>query len=1115
MSGCNLSRLIGFVFIIMFVFGSKITIAQTDASKDDAKTNNHRGKRKESKLKLLSEETDGKKVPLSKSFLSFEEATPPSGWTTTSANPLTTDSSHFKVGRKSLKWKWNAHDTLQVDNPDNLMTVSSNSNNSIGFYTWVYNENAVVDSLQFLITDAAKTVNLSFKMYVGFKGWRCVYVDLKKDLRYNFNPSKPLRYLQVIAPSNGSGTLCFDVFMMQNTAVWHKANDFFVNVSTKIPYDFVSPRLLKPDTSSVNLSDSVSANSIEKKLEAWIIDDSKIDGDKRGYLNARLKGIKEWINVALKRRYSPISNLKFERKADNSVVAYDSVTQVGKGLFPELVTYSQKISEYTGGVLLQLAMNYKLNKVKSDLQRCIDILDWMNDQGLADGSVMGTLYRFKERFTALPQAFFILRNDLPPSTFNNTLNAIHWLSLVGTVYGDKYPTMDSKNADDIRSAAVGKLIYALSLKNQKERIVTLDSLQSFFNYAFSVAPGNTDIFKYDYSTYHHEGPYTSAYGNNALGQATLIYYFMDNTKFALSNSTYNQLRNTWIRYDLMSTNYGTPAGTGGRFPVKANIMLDATQEIAALALTQRGLVDDTLKGMFIRLMNIDKVSLRENLLLHSAANMQYSESIGAAKDLIRALNLPISPRDSMEPTDLRYMPYSGLFIHRNKGWLTTIKGFSRYIYDYETIRSPENHLGRYLSYGNMEISSSVYKKSRLVDSCYDWSHIAGTTVKYLPMSVLERQDAELPSWHFSDETFLGGVRLNESVGTFSMNLHNTTEEFDASFRAKKSSFFFGDIIYCMGSSISNNDNSNLTHTTLYQTLLPENSSPLVYINGVIDTVSHNYPSAKNNMSIMDSWGNAYIIYGGNDSLYIKREERDNLVNNTNDNTLLYRTYDAAYLSHGKSPNNKKYNYAVLLQPSQKTIDLMMNTKSPVIEVIRQDDSAHVVFNTAKAVFGYAFFKPTETLNDNRSILKKVYSPSILMETVNSGSLSRTIVFTDPDLRRNGDKKSDTLNGLNKLDSVDVKGKYVLTGGDNSNVTIKYLGSNMSRIYINASEGRTYTIQLKAIVPDAKAFIKEDGSLLRKNSINSLGTTVRKRLSKMSLDFVSLKGPIPKSSYLEV
>ena len=1087
MRGCNLTRISCFIVILMVVLGTKVSIAQTDLSKDETNPSHHRGSKKESKLKRLSEDTEGKKVPLSKTYLSFEESTPPSGWTNTGVNPLTTDSAHYKVGRKSLKWKWNAHDTLQADNPDNLLTVSSNSNNSIGFYTWVYNENPKEDSLKFLISDAAKTVNLSFNIYLNFKGWRCVYVDLKKDLHYDFNPSKPLRYLNMIAPNYGSGTLCLDVLMMQNTAVWHKANDFIVNVSAKIPYDYVSPRLLKPDTSSVNLADTVFANRIEKKLADWIIDDSKIEGDKRGYLNGRIKAIQNWINVALKRRYSPINNLKFERKSDNSVIAYDSVTNEGRGLFPELISYSQKISDYTGGVLLQLAMNYKLNKSKADLQRCIDIFDWMNDQGLADGSVMGTLYRLKERFTALPQAFFILRNDLPANTYNNTLNTIHWLSLVGTAYGKKYPSMDSKNADDIRSAGVGKLIYALCLKNQKERIVTLDSLQSFFNYAFSVAPGNTDIFKYDYSTYHHEGPYTSAYGNNALAQATLIYYFLDNTKFALSNSTYNQLRNTWMRFDLMSTNYGTPAGTGGRFPLKTNVLLEGTQAIAALALTQKGLVDDSLKGMFIRLMNIDKASIRENLVMQTSANMQYAESIGAAKDLIRALNLPISPRDSMERTDVQFMPYSGLFIHRNKGWLTTIKGFSRYIYDYETIRSPENHLGRYLSYGNMEISSTVYKKSRLVDSCYDWSHIAGTTVKYLPMSLIKEQDADLPSWHFSDETFLGGVRLNDSIGAFSMNLHNTTEEFDASFRAKKSSFFFGDVIYCMGSSIRNNDNANLTHTTLYQTLLPENTSPLVYINGDVDTVSHNFPSAKNNLSIKDSWGNAYIVFGGNDSLYVKREVRDNLVNNSNNTTLLYRTYDVAYLSHGTAPNNKKYNYAVLLQPPQKTIDRMMNTKSPVFQVLRQDDSAHVVYHTLKDIFGFSFFTPTAVLNLNRSILKQVYSPSILMETVNNSSSVRTIAFTDPDLRRTTNKKDDTLVGLNKLDSIDVRGKYVLTGGDNSNVTIKYLGSNMSRLYINASEGRTYIIQLKEVAHDAKTFIKNGGSLQQENDIALLNT----------------------------
>ena len=313
-----------------------------------------------------------------------------------------------------------------------------------------------------------------------------------------------------------------------------------------------------------------------------------------------------------------------------------------------------------------------------------------------------------------------------------------------------------------------------------------------------------------------------------------------------------------------------------------------------------------------------------------------------------------------------------------------------------------------------------------------------------------------------------------------MNLHDTTSAFDNTFRAKKSTFSFGDIIYCMGSSISNSDNAYSTHTTLYQTLVPINYSPLVYINGVVDTISHSYPSAKNNLSIKDSWGNAYILFGGNDSLYIKRELRDNLVNNSNHKKLFYRTYDCAYLSHGKSPINKKYNYAVLLQPSQKSIDRMMNTENPVIQVLRQDDSAHVIYNTEKGIFGYSFFKQTSDLKYNRSIIKRVYSPSILMETVGSGSSVKTIVFADPDLRRAcGDAekfKGDTLFGLSKLDSVDVKGKYKLIGGDINDVTIKYLGANISRIYINASEGRTYSVQIMAIAPSAKAAALKKDSL---------------------------------------
>ncbi len=512
-------------------------------------------------------------VSNAQTFLSFEDATPPSGWTNTGIHPLTTDSAHYKAGRQSLKWQWNAHDTLKVDNPDTLLTVSSISSNTIGFYTWVYNENPKNDSIKFLITDAAKTVNLSFKMYINFKGWRCVYIDLKGDLHYSYNASKPLRYLNIIAPSAGNGNLYFDYFQLQNGAVWYKGSDFFVNVDTSPTDDFISPRKLNPDTSSVNLSDSVYANIIQNKLEAWIMDSSAVVGDTRGYLKTRIAGVQTYINKATVASYSPIYHLKFQRQPDNTVIAYDSTTGEGIGLFSDSygstsARTAPSITTFTTNILLQLALSYKLNRNASDLQRSIDILDWMYDQGMADSSVMGSLHGQNVHVTALPQAFFILRNDLPTSTFNNTLNFIRWLISFGANYGNKYASMPSKSADDIRSGGVGKLIYALSLKNQKERIVSVDSLQSFFNFAFSPAPGYTDICKSDYSTYHHGGPYTSEYGNDALHQATLLFYFLDNTNFALTNQVYNLLRNSWLRYDLFSTNFWTPAGTGNKFPGK-------------------------------------------------------------------------------------------------------------------------------------------------------------------------------------------------------------------------------------------------------------------------------------------------------------------------------------------------------------------------------------------------------------------------------------------------------------------------------------------------------------------------------------------------------------------
>lgn len=114
------------------------------------------------------------------------------------------------------------------------------------------------------------------------------------------------------------------------------------------------------------------------------------------------------------------------------------------------------------------------------------------------------------------------------------------------------------------------------------------------------------------------------------------------------------------------------------------------------------------------------------------------------------------------------MPYSGLLIAKDSLFHFNIKGFSRYIWDFES-SATENTKGRYLSYGQIEYFDlkNKYKSFNPEESDFDWNYIPGATTKVLPEYVLQDKGGS-SSGHrnFSDETFLTGVHGSKKAQCF-------------------------------------------------------------------------------------------------------------------------------------------------------------------------------------------------------------------------------------------------------------------------------------------------------------------------------------------------------------
>ncbi|MEO6915974.1 MAG: chondroitinase family protein, partial [Chitinophagaceae bacterium] len=92
----------------------------------------------------------------------------PASWTTTNGD-LSVSSKHFKQGRQSLQWNWNAK-IADLTIQDSSFSQVANDKRSC-FALWIYNENPVNDSLQFKFGINSQT-SCSFSFQLNYKGWR-------------------------------------------------------------------------------------------------------------------------------------------------------------------------------------------------------------------------------------------------------------------------------------------------------------------------------------------------------------------------------------------------------------------------------------------------------------------------------------------------------------------------------------------------------------------------------------------------------------------------------------------------------------------------------------------------------------------------------------------------------------------------------------------------------------------------------------------------------------------------------------------------------------------------------------------------------------------------------
>lgn len=215
-----------------------------------------------------------------------------------------------------------------------------------------------------------------------------------------------------------------------------------------------------------------------------------------------------------------------------------------------------------------------VNKVR--LQRIINLLDYVEDQGWADGSGIGSLaYEMLRSGAGYMHTLFLLKDSLHMDNANksrlvNLINTAKWYNEFGEVYQTTFE-YSGTTADRMITIMLFRLMTVLTMPINttdeiKARQRDMEALKRWMDNALTINKAFGGVIKPDYTGFHHMAFYASAYVPQALHTAAQVQYLLEGTDFALSNAAKSNLRRALQNLRAIAVKYSTPSSVGGRFP---------------------------------------------------------------------------------------------------------------------------------------------------------------------------------------------------------------------------------------------------------------------------------------------------------------------------------------------------------------------------------------------------------------------------------------------------------------------------------------------------------------------------------------------------------------------
>lgn len=307
---------------------------------------------------------------------------------------------------------------------------------------------------------------------------------------------------------------------------------------------------------------------------------------------------------------------------------------------------------------------------------------------------------------------------------------------------------------------------------------------------------------------------------------------------------------------------------------------------------------------------------------------------------------------------------------------------------------------------------------------------------------------------FSQEDWVGGTSLGVyGINGMALNGDLVTDKGEEAssapyktLRAKKSYFMFDDEIVMLGSDINSTDNREI-ETIIENRKIKDDASNKVTISS--ETVLGQEQSEAVNAQWVHLEGNkagADIAYyfPSNETIQIQKVENkgswaDVRVNSSKDEVK--KNYLEIYLSHGKNPVNKTYEY--VLMPGKTPEQTRAYAKNPEIEILANNPAVQAVKEKSLGLVGANFWADQETTIDKLKVNKK----ASVMYQEKDGLLE--IAVSDPTMKNDGTIELE----------FDAKGAQVISKDQAIDVTA--LGAKIKlSVNVKDAQGKTFNIKIK-------------------------------------------------------